>query len=143
MTTYLLQRLFHGLTVLLGVSLLVFIAVELAPGDAVDAMLPPESFSSDDARDRMRERLGLNDPAPWRFVQWLGRTATGDLGYSLTSREPVGEIIARRLPQTLQLVGAALAISTITPSPAARPSGRRRGRGAVALAQRCRAGRTA
>ncbi len=113
MTTYLLQRLFHGLTVLLGVSLLVFIAVELAPGDAVDAMLPPESFSSDEARDQMRERLGLNDPAPWRFTQWLGRTATGDLGYSLTSREPVGDIIARRLPQTLQLVGAALAISIV------------------------------
>ncbi len=113
MTGYLLQRLFHGITVLLGVSLLVFIAVELAPGDAVDAMMSPESFTSDEARDRMRESLGLNDPAPLRFAQWLGRTVTGDLGFSLTSREPVNEIIMKRVPSTLQLVGSALLISVV------------------------------
>ena len=113
MTGYLLQRLFHGITVLFGVSLLVFIAVELAPGDAVDAMMSPESFTSAEARDNMRESLGLNDPAPLRFAQWLGRTVTGDLGFSLTSREPVSEIIAKRVPSTLQLVGSALLISVV------------------------------
>jgi peptide/nickel transport system permease protein len=112
-TGYLLQRLFHGITVLFGVSLLVFIAVELAPGDAVDAMISPESFTSAEARDNMRESLGLNDPAPLRFAQWLGRTVTGDLGFSLTSREPVSEIIAKRVPSTLQLVGSALLISVV------------------------------
>ncbi len=45
MANYLLRRLFHGLTILLGVSLLVFVAIELAPGDAIDAMLPPQSFA--------------------------------------------------------------------------------------------------
>lgn len=113
MTTYLLHRLLHGITVLIGVSLLVFIAVELAPGDVVDAMLPPESFSSEAAKEQMRERYGLNDPAPLRYVQWLGRTATGDLGYSLTSSQPVIDDILRRLPATLQLVGFAMAISIV------------------------------
>lgn len=113
MTHYLIQRLFHGITVLLGVSLLVFIAVELAPGDAVNSLLPPESFASDAAREQMRERYGLNDPAPLRYVQWLGRTVTGDLGYSLTSSDPVIDGIMRRLPATLQLVGFAMAISII------------------------------
>lgn len=113
MTHYLIQRLIHGITVLLGVSLLVFIAVELAPGDVVDAMLPPESFTSDAAKEQMRERYGLNDPAPLRYVQWLGRVVTGDLGYSLTSSDPVIDGIMRRLPATLQLVGFAMAVSIV------------------------------
>jgi peptide/nickel transport system permease protein len=112
-TQYLVQRLVHGLTVLLGVTVLVFVAVELAPGDAVDAMMPPESFTSDEAKARMREDLGLNDPAPLRYAQWLGRAVRGDLGYSLTSQDPIGEVIMRRLPATLQLVGVALAISVV------------------------------
>lgn len=113
MTGYLLQRLFHGVTVLLGVSILVFVAVELAPGDAVDAILPPESFASEEARVQMRERLGLNDPAPLRYVHWLRRTVTGDLGYSLTSREPITEVVMARLPTTLQLVGFAMMLSVL------------------------------
>lgn len=113
MGRYLLQRMFHGITVLLGVSLLVFIAVELAPGDAVDAMMPPESFTSAEAKERIREDLGLNDPAPLRYAQWLGRTVTGDLGYSLTSRQPITDIIMHRLPATLQLVGFALVVSVV------------------------------
>lgn len=113
LTNYLMQRLMHGLTVLLGVSLLVFVAVELAPGDVVDAILPPESYSSEEAKERMRERFGLNDPAPLRFVHWLGRTVTGDLGYSLTSSEPVTETIMKRLPTTLQLVGFAMVLSVV------------------------------
>ena len=98
---------------LIGVSMLVFLAVELAPGDAIDSMLPPESFSSPEMRDRMREDLGLNDPAPLRYAQWLGRTVTGDLGYSLTSQQPITDIIFRRLGTTLQLVGFALVLSII------------------------------
>lgn len=113
MTNYLFQRLIHGLTVLLGVSILVFIAVELAPGDAIDAMLPPESFASPEVKEQMREDLGLNDPAPLRYLHWLGRTVTGDLGYSLTSRQPITDIILKRLPNTLELVGFALVISIV------------------------------
>ena len=76
-------------------------------------MLPPESFTSDAAKEQMRERYGLNDPAPLRYVQWLGRVVTGDLGYSLTSSDPVIDGIMRRLPATLQLVGFAMAVSIV------------------------------
>jgi peptide/nickel transport system permease protein len=113
LTGYLLQRLFHALTILIGTSLLIFVFVELAPGDAVDAMMPPEAFANADAKERMREQLGLNDPAPIRYVQWLGRTVTGDLGYSLTSKKPITDIIFARLPTTLQLVGVGLLISIV------------------------------
>ena len=113
MTTYLLHRLFHAATILFGVSLLVFIFVELAPGDAIDALMPPESMPTPEAKEAMRERLGLNDPAPLRYAQWLGRAVTGDLGYSLTSRRPVTDMIMVRLPATLQLVGVAMIFSIL------------------------------
>ncbi|CAN5613144.1 oligopeptide ABC transporter permease AppB [soil metagenome] len=113
MTAYLVHRLIHALTILLGISMLVFLFVELAPGDAVDAMMPPESFSTPDAKEAMRDRLGLNDPAPLRYAQWLQRAFTGDLGFSLTSRRPVTDIIMTRLPLTLQLVGMAMVFSII------------------------------
>ncbi|MEZ4498938.1 MAG: ABC transporter permease [Thermomicrobiales bacterium] len=103
----------HAITILIGVSILVFIFVEMAPGDAIDAMLPPESLPTPEAKEAMRERLGLNDPAPVRYVRWLGRAVQGDLGYSLTSRKPVTDIIMTRLPKTLQLVGTAMLISVI------------------------------
>jgi len=112
-TTYLVHRLFHAITILLGISVLVFIFVELAPGDAIDALMPPESLSTPEAKEAMRERLGLNDPAPLRYTQWLQRAVTGDLGYSLTSRRPVTDIIMARLPETLQLVGVAMIFSVI------------------------------
>jgi peptide/nickel transport system permease protein len=110
---YLFHRLFHAITILLGISVLVFIFVEMAPGDAIDALMPPETLATPEAKEAMRERLGLNDPAPLRYVQWLQRAVTGDLGYSLTSRRPVSDIIMARLPATLQLVGMAMVFSVI------------------------------
>lgn len=103
----------HALTILLGVSVLVFIFVEMAPGDAVDALMPPESLTTPEAKEAMRERLGLNDPAPLRYVQWLERAVQGDFGYSLTSRRPVTDMIMARLPNTLLLVGTAMVFSIV------------------------------
>ncbi len=113
MVSFLVRRIIHALTILLGVSMLVFLFVELAPGDAVDAMMPPESMSTPAAKAAMRERLGLNDPAPVRYVRWLGRAVQGNLGYSLTSRKPVTDIIMTRLPKTLLLVGTAMIFSIV------------------------------
>jgi peptide/nickel transport system permease protein len=75
--------------------------------------MPPETLPTEEAKEAMRQRLGLNDPAPLRYAQWLKRALTGDLGYSLTSRQPVTEIIMNRLPETLQLVGTAMIFSII------------------------------
>lgn len=113
MANYLVHRLFHAITILIGISMLVFTFVELAPGDAIDALMPPETLATPEAKEAMRERLGLNDPAPLRYVQWLQRAVTGDLGYSLTSRRPVTDIIMARLPETLQLVGVAMLFSIV------------------------------
>ncbi|CAN5789221.1 oligopeptide ABC transporter permease AppB [soil metagenome] len=113
MATYLIHRFLHAATILLGISMVVFIFVELAPGDAIDALMPPESLSTPEAKEDMRERLGLNEPAPLRYARWLMRAVTCDLGYSLTSRRPVTDMIMARLPETLQLVGFAMVFSVI------------------------------
>ena len=113
MRNYLIQRLSHAVTIMFGISVLVFVLIEAAPGDAIDAMVSPESFVTPEAKERLRERLGLNEPAPVRYVQWLGRAVTGDFGYSLTQRKPITNIIMARLGLTLQLVGFALVIAVI------------------------------
>jgi len=113
LASFLVRRLFHALTILLGVSMLVFLFVEIAPGDAVDALMPPETMATPEAKAAMRERLGLNDPAPIRYVRWLERAVQGNFGYSLASRKPVTDIIMARLPKTLLLVGTAMVFSIV------------------------------
>ena len=113
MKAYVVRRLLHSLTILFGISLVVFVMVEFTPGDAVDAMIPPESFVTPEVKERLRRQLGLDESPPIRYVRWLGRAVTGDFGYSLTSRKPITEVILGRLPTTLQLVGFALVFSLL------------------------------
>ena len=113
MSGYIARRFLQLIPILLGVSVVIFILVELAPGDPVDAMIPPETNVSEEARERLRETLGLNAPAPERYARWLGRAVVGDFGYSLASRRPISEIILNRMPETLQLMGFALGLSIL------------------------------
>jgi peptide/nickel transport system permease protein len=113
MRKYLIQRLIHSLTILFGISVLVFILVELAPGDVVDAMIKPEMFVTPEVKEQMRHQLGLDEPAPIRYVRWLERAVRGDFGYSLASRKPISGMILERLPTTLELVGFALVVSLL------------------------------
>jgi len=113
MRKYLIQRLLHSLVILLGVSVLVFTLVELAPGDIVDSMISPEMFVTPEVKEQLRREYGLDEPAPIRYVRWLGRAVQGDFGSSLASRRPIRDIILDRLPISLQLVGFALVISVV------------------------------
>ena len=111
MSGYIARRFLQLIPILLGVSIVIFILVELAPGDPVDAMIPPETNVSQEGRERLRESLGLDAPPPERYARWLGRAIVGDFGYSLASRRPISDIILTRLPATLQLMGFALLLS--------------------------------
>ncbi|MEA2584278.1 MAG: peptide/nickel transport system permease protein [Thermomicrobiales bacterium] len=113
MRKYLIQRFIHSVTILFGISVLVFVLVELAPGDVVDAMISPEDFVTPEVKAQLRTELGLDEPAPVRYVRWLGRTVQGDFGYSLASRKPISEMILARMPTTLELVGFALVLSVV------------------------------
>lgn len=113
MSSYVVQRLLAIIPVLFLVSLLVFLMLDLVPGDPVDALVSQTqgAISAEDAA-ALREELGLNDPLPVRYIRWIGDAIRGNLGTSIASGQPVVEMIAQRFPSTLQLtiVGIGLAI---------------------------------
>jgi peptide/nickel transport system permease protein len=108
---FLLRRLLLLVPVLMGVSVIVFLVLHLAPGDPAEIMLGPQATEED--RLRLRAELGLDDPLYRQYGRWLGHVARGDLGRSLWMRRPVlGEVLAR-YQATLILTGSALLLSSV------------------------------
>ena len=100
MLAFILRRVLQAILVLLAVGLVAFGMFRFI-GDPVDSMLGQERTVEDIAR--LRESLGLNDPVPIQYLAFLGRAATGDFGISYRQARPVADIIAERLPATLEL----------------------------------------
>lgn len=111
MSRFLVRRLLLLVPVLMGVSVIVFLVLHLAPGDPAEIMLGAQATQED--RLRLRAELGLDEPLHVQYVRWLGHVARGDLGRSLWMRRPVlGEVLVR-LQATLILTGTALLLSSI------------------------------
>ncbi len=111
MSRFLVRRLLLLVPVLMGVSVIVFLVLHLAPGDPAEIMLGSQATEVD--RLRLRGELGLDDALHVQYVRWLGHVARGDLGRSLWMRRPVlGEVLVR-LQATLILTGTALVLSSI------------------------------
>jgi peptide/nickel transport system permease protein len=87
--------------------------INLAPGDPIAAMVPPELGLSGEALQAYKVSLGLDKPLPVRYALWLGELAHGNLGYSYISQRPVRQVIIDRLWPTLELTLTALAISMV------------------------------
>src|SRR5215203_7248352 len=83
--------------------------INLIPGDPATVILGPEA--SQHAKEQMRERLGLNEPIPVQYVDWLGGVLHGDLGESLIDDTPVSKLILQRLPVTIELALGTFAVS--------------------------------
>ena len=98
---FLIRRLLLTLPILFIVSVVCWSLINLIPGDPATVILGPEA--SEQAKEQMRERLGLNDPLVVQYVDWLGNVLHGDLGESLRDGTPVSELILQRLPVTLEL----------------------------------------
>ncbi|MCC5844846.1 MAG: ABC transporter permease [Verrucomicrobia bacterium] len=101
-----LRRLFSVFPVWLGVSVLSFGLLRLIPGDTATMMLGTRY--TEERAERLRERMGLDQPLPVQYVRWLGRVVRGDLGESAYTGRPVRDELLERLPVTLQLAGGAL-----------------------------------
>jgi len=104
-----LKRLGLGVVTLFVISVLIFGAVEMLPGDIAQAVLG--MGATEDNLAAMREQLGLNQPAPVRYLEWLSGAVVGDFGVSLVTQAPVGEIIGPRFANTLFLATYAAAIA--------------------------------
>ncbi|MHA7880205.1 MAG: ABC transporter permease [Saccharospirillum sp.] len=114
--TRVIERLLQLIPVLLGVSLIVFIMMALTPGDPVDIMIGDQNVSAEQEA-AMRSDLGLDRPIHERFGIFLSNAVQGDFGQSFYHRRPVSEVIAERLPATIELTLVALLIALITSIP--------------------------
>ena len=104
-----MARLASALVVVFGVITLVFFLIHLVPGDPVEVMLGESSQAAD--RAALRHALGLDAPLAVQFERYVSGLAGLDLGQSLHSKRPVAELLAQRLPATLELAVAALVVA--------------------------------
>ncbi len=113
MYRWLIRRILVSIPVLLGITILSFCFVRLAPGDPVRMMVNPEYMAggAEDFIARKRAELGLDKPLPVQYVAWLGELTQGNLGYSFFDRRPVGDILKERLWPTTELMGTALLLA--------------------------------
>ncbi len=100
---------------ILVISFLIYLGLELTPGDAVSYMLPPDALMNIKPAEleQIRESLGLNQPFIVRYFLWLGDVLQGNFGYSLASGVPIKDIVLDQLPATLELSISALILSSI------------------------------
>ncbi len=115
MIHFLLSRLFSALVVVLGVSVLVFFLIHLVPGDPVEVMLGETSLAAD--REALRQALGLDLPIHVQLWHYLSGLLQFDLGDSLYSRQPIGDILLERIPATLMLAAAGLLVAVVIAFP--------------------------
>jgi len=106
---YAIRKLLLAIPLLLGVLTLVFILLELAPGEPIDLFISPEM--GPDARALLMAKYGFDQPAWYRYLLMLYNVFTLDFGISITENRPVLELIADRLPNTIILSMVSLAVS--------------------------------
>ena len=116
MGQYLLKRLMIAVPSILGISVILFTVLALAPGDpfeelATNPNVPPE------VRTMLRVKFGLDDPVYLRYFHWLAAMVHGDWGFSFASRIDVGALIMQRLPTTLIIIGSAQILALLVAIP--------------------------
>ena len=116
MANYILRRLLIAIPSLLGISIVLFTVLALAPGDpfeelATNPNVPPE------VRLALRAQFGLDDPVWERYVRWLMSMLKGDWGFSFVSRIDVDELIMQRIPVTLVIIGASQIVALLIALP--------------------------
>ena len=112
MGQYLLRQLLIIIPKVIGISIVLFTVLALAPGDpfeelATNPAVPPE------VRANLRAQFGLDDPVAVRYVRWSGAMVKGDWGFSFASRVNVDDLIMQRLPTTLAVIGSSIVIALI------------------------------
>jgi peptide/nickel transport system permease protein len=132
MLRLLISRLAAALAVMAGVVTLVFLLLHVVPGDPVDAMLGESALPAD--RAALREALGLDRPIALQWADYIAHVLRLDLGHSLQARRPVTELLAERLPGTLQLAAAASGVALLIALPAGMAAALRKGRALDRLA---------
>ncbi|WP_171182093.1 ABC transporter permease [Ruegeria sp. HKCCD8929] len=116
MLSFILRRILIAIPTILLISVFVFSLQKLLPGDPVLAMAGEER--DPEVLDYLREKYRLNDPVPVQYLTWVGNALRGDLGISLRTNQPVTELIAEKLPVTIQLAVMAILFALVIGIPA-------------------------
>ncbi len=116
MGKYLIRKLLIAIPSLIGISIVLFTVLALAPGDpfeelATNPNVPPE------VRENLRKQFGLDDPVAVRYVRWARSMAVGDWGFSFNSRVDVDKLIVQRLPVTLFVIGSSQLLALLIALP--------------------------
>jgi peptide/nickel transport system permease protein len=111
MGLFLLKRFITLVATLIGTSVVVFLVLEILPGNAAQVLMGPDA--SPDAVAAMATKLGLDRPAAVRYWEWVTGMLTGDLGLSYAYSTPVGELVLERLTLTVPLAVMAMALTTV------------------------------
>ncbi|MGI8405034.1 MAG: ABC transporter permease [Thermomicrobiales bacterium] len=115
---YAARRILFLIPLLIGLTMVMFLLIHLAPGDPVTAMLGPQAVANPAYLAQSRKNLGLDDPLPMQYVTWLSHVVRGDLGnaYSFNGK-PVLSLIGERLWDTVQLQGISLLLGILLAVP--------------------------
>lgn len=115
MLKYSLRKVLAIIPKFFVITVILFVLLELSPGDPLSRRIDPISYNlmSDEIKEAYRESLGLNRPAIERYFSWLFDLMRGDFGYSITFRKPIAELIAVRLPYSMELQFGSLVLSAI------------------------------
>jgi hypothetical protein len=111
MLTFVARRLLLAIPTLLGVLVVVFLLIYVAPGDPVQEMVGERADAETIAR--LRAELRLDDPLPTQFAHYAGGVLRGDLGRSYITNRPIRDDLLERFPRTLQLAGAAMLLAAV------------------------------
>ncbi|MGE4240908.1 ABC transporter permease [Ramlibacter sp.] len=110
MSLFLFKRLVTLIATLIGTSVVVFLVLEILPGNAAQILMGPDA--SPEAVEALTKKLGIDRPAMERYWDWISGLLTGDLGLSYAYSTPVGELVAERLALTVPLALMAMTITT-------------------------------
>ena len=112
---FILKKLLLMIPMVILITFLIYLGLELTPGDAISHLIPPDQLANIDPAklEALRESYGLNDPFILRYLRWLWELVRGNFGYSITSGQPIKDELLRLVPATLELSLAALLISSI------------------------------
>jgi peptide/nickel transport system permease protein len=115
---YIVRRTIFLIPLLIGLSLVMFTLVHLAPGDPATAMLSPQAAANPQYLEQTRKNMGLDKPVPLQYLIWIGNLVRGDFGtaYSFNGK-PVLDLIGERVWGTVQLQGISLLIGILIAVP--------------------------
>ena len=117
MGKYITRRLLQMIPLMLGISVIMFALIQSAPGGPEEMFLESGRFIDPTLIESYRQRLGLDQPVYIQYFKWLGAALTGDFGLSFSASRPVSQMIAERLPATLELMLTAFTFAALIAIP--------------------------